>query len=290
MLIPSIDLKGGQRGAAHPGRAAGHRLATTSTGGSLEVSRAFRACRSSTSTPPWAPATNDAHRAVQRVASRGCRAASAAEHSHPSNAPARCSDYGARAVIVGSSLFRDGQARPRLRARRSPPRSVPSDVIAAVDSKGWTGRHSSGWTRGDPADRGRGGARALEPYCSEFLYTHVDREGLMTGHRHGSHPGGPAPRPHRRGHGSGRHHDATPRSNEPRRRRHRRRRRHGHLHRRAWRSTRPPRTTPHDPSAGIRTPTLHTPGSSRTSGRRSLTCSIRSRVSASSIWGAATAL
>ena len=52
-------------------------------------------------------------------------------------------------------------------------------VIAAVDSKG--GRVViRGWT--EPVEvTAVEAVRVLEPYCGEFLYTHVDREGLMTG-------------------------------------------------------------------------------------------------------------
>ena len=52
-------------------------------------------------------------------------------------------------------------------------------MIAAVDSfggkvviRGW--RESTTVTAADAA-------RALEPFCAEFLYTHVDTEGLMGG-------------------------------------------------------------------------------------------------------------
>jgi len=85
---------------------------------------------------------------------------------------------GATAVIAGSSLFRgsgvdldfaEGLAEAVGRGR----------VIAAVDSRG--GRVViHGWrTQLDitPADA----IRQLEPYVDEFLYTHVDREGLMQG-------------------------------------------------------------------------------------------------------------
>ncbi len=87
-------------------------------------------------------------------------------------------DYGAVAVIVSSSLFRNGQ--PDLAFARSLADAVgPERIIAAVDSKG--GRVViRGWT--EPVDvTAAEAARALEPYCGEFLYTHVDREGLMSG-------------------------------------------------------------------------------------------------------------
>ena len=86
--------------------------------------------------------------------------------------------YGARAVIVGSSLFRDG--RPDLGFAESLATTVgPEHVIAAVDSKG--GRVViKGWTEATPTTAVEA-VRALEPYCGEFLYTHVDREGLLQG-------------------------------------------------------------------------------------------------------------
>ena len=52
-------------------------------------------------------------------------------------------------------------------------------VIAAIDAKG--GRVAvKGWRETVPLSAADA-ARALEPYCSEFLYTHVDKEGLMQG-------------------------------------------------------------------------------------------------------------
>lgn len=52
-------------------------------------------------------------------------------------------------------------------------------VIAAVDSKaGQVVIH--GWKTALPITA-VDAIRALEPYCAEFLYTHVDREGLMAG-------------------------------------------------------------------------------------------------------------
>ena len=53
------------------------------------------------------------------------------------------------------------------------------DPIAAVDSKG--GRvEIHGWKTALPLTA-VDAVRALEPYCDEFLYTHVDTEGLMGG-------------------------------------------------------------------------------------------------------------
>ena len=88
-------------------------------------------------------------------------------------------DAGAQAVIVSSALFRDGRTRPGLRRAGSPRRSAPERVIAAVDSLG--GRVVvRGWT--EPTHvTAVDAVKALEPYCGEFLYTHVDTEGLMGG-------------------------------------------------------------------------------------------------------------
>ncbi len=86
--------------------------------------------------------------------------------------------YGATAVIVGSSLFKDG--RPDVDfARRLSDAVGPEKVIGAVDSR--RGRVVvKGWkeTVDLPAAEA---VRELEPYCGEFLYTHVDKEGLMEG-------------------------------------------------------------------------------------------------------------
>jgi phosphoribosylformimino-5-aminoimidazole carboxamide ribotide isomerase len=85
---------------------------------------------------------------------------------------------GARQIIVGSSLFRNGQ--PDLDFARQLAEAVgPAQVIAAVDSKGGQ-VVIHGWKtplRITAVDA----VRALEPFCEEFLYTHVDTEGLMGG-------------------------------------------------------------------------------------------------------------
>jgi phosphoribosylformimino-5-aminoimidazole carboxamide ribotide isomerase len=85
---------------------------------------------------------------------------------------------GARQVIVGSSLFKHGKLD--LEFAKALADSIGVDrVIGAVDSRG--GRVViHGWKT--PVDLTAADAvRALEPYCGEFLYTHVDTEGLMRG-------------------------------------------------------------------------------------------------------------
>jgi phosphoribosylformimino-5-aminoimidazole carboxamide ribotide isomerase len=85
---------------------------------------------------------------------------------------------GATHVIVGSSLFREG--RPDLEFAANLAAEVGADrVIAAIDARG--GRVAvKGWRETVPLSAADA-ARALEPYCAEFLYTHVDKEGLMQG-------------------------------------------------------------------------------------------------------------
>jgi phosphoribosylformimino-5-aminoimidazole carboxamide ribonucleotide (ProFAR) isomerase len=85
---------------------------------------------------------------------------------------------GAKQVIVGSSFFKDG--RPDVEFARALGDAVGRDrVIAAVDSRGG---HVviHGWKTALPITAVEA-VRALEPYCDEFLYTHVDTEGLMGG-------------------------------------------------------------------------------------------------------------
>ncbi len=85
---------------------------------------------------------------------------------------------GATAVIAGSSLFKNGV--PDLEFAKALADAVgPDRVIAAVDSRG--GRVViHGWKTVLPLTAVEA-VKALEPYCSEFLYTHVDNEGLMKG-------------------------------------------------------------------------------------------------------------
>src|SRR5262245_10598005 len=85
---------------------------------------------------------------------------------------------GAHAVIASSALFRDGDVD--LVFARSLAGAIGADrVIAAVDSKGGQ-VVIHGWKTALPITAADA-VRALEPYCGEFLYTHVDNEGLMSG-------------------------------------------------------------------------------------------------------------
>jgi phosphoribosylformimino-5-aminoimidazole carboxamide ribotide isomerase len=85
---------------------------------------------------------------------------------------------GAHQIIAGSSLFRDGA--PDLAFAQTLCDGVGRErIIAAVDSRGG---HIviHGWKTSLPLTAVEA-VRALDPYCDEFLYTHVDTEGLMGG-------------------------------------------------------------------------------------------------------------
>src|SRR6478735_4899912 len=85
---------------------------------------------------------------------------------------------GAQQIIAGSSLFKDGA--PDLAFARTLSDAIGRDrLIAAVDSRGGQ-VVIHGWKTTLPLTAVEA-VRALEPYCDEFLYTHVDTEGLMGG-------------------------------------------------------------------------------------------------------------
>jgi phosphoribosylformimino-5-aminoimidazole carboxamide ribotide isomerase len=90
----------------------------------------------------------------------------------------RVLDAGAHAVIASSALFRDGRVDVDFAGSLAD--AVGAErVIAAVDSRGGQ-VVIHGWKTPLPITA-VDAVRALEPYCSEFLYTHVDKEGLMQG-------------------------------------------------------------------------------------------------------------
>jgi len=87
-------------------------------------------------------------------------------------------EAGATHVIVGSSLFNQGRVDTAF-AKTLADTFGPDRLIAAVDSRG--GKVViHGWRTQlelTPVDA----VQRLEPFFGEFLYTHVDREGLMQG-------------------------------------------------------------------------------------------------------------
>jgi len=85
---------------------------------------------------------------------------------------------GARRIIIGSALVRDGQINRAFAEELA--RGLGRDrLVFAVDSRG--GKVAiSGWkqaTELSPVEM----MQALEPWCAAFLYTHIDTEGLMQG-------------------------------------------------------------------------------------------------------------
>jgi phosphoribosylformimino-5-aminoimidazole carboxamide ribotide isomerase len=172
MLIPSIDLKDG----AVVQLVQGERLA-------IKDDDVFRWVRRFASFPKVQVIDLDAAMGlgdnlpiVREIAGRlSCRAGGGIRTVE------RARDVlgaGAKQIIAGSALFRDGQ--PDLAFARELADGVGIErVIAAVDSRdGRVVIH--GWKTPIPLSA-VDAVRALEPYCGEFLYTHVDTEGLMGG-------------------------------------------------------------------------------------------------------------
>jgi phosphoribosylformimino-5-aminoimidazole carboxamide ribotide isomerase len=85
---------------------------------------------------------------------------------------------GAKRVIFGSALLKDGDINTALAAEAAETLGV-EHLTFAIDSR--QGKVAiQGWkesTAIDPKDM----VRVLDPYCSAFLYTHIDTEGTMTG-------------------------------------------------------------------------------------------------------------
>ena len=85
---------------------------------------------------------------------------------------------GAKKVILGSSVFIDGGINFDFLTQLK--KEIPKkEIIIAIDSKkgnivtkGW--KHDTGIKTEDAIKK-------LEPYCGEFLYTYVDKEGMMEG-------------------------------------------------------------------------------------------------------------
>ncbi len=85
---------------------------------------------------------------------------------------------GAQRVIFGSSLIRQGAVDLAF-AREAAERLGPEKLVFAADCrnglvaiKGW--RETTNLTAADLMHE-------LEPFCSAFLYTHIDTEGLLEG-------------------------------------------------------------------------------------------------------------
>ena len=85
---------------------------------------------------------------------------------------------GAKRVIFGSALLKDGEINTPLAAEAAKVLGAEHLTFAIDSRKGKVA--IKGWkenTSVDPAEM----IRALDPYCSTFLYTHIDTEGTMTG-------------------------------------------------------------------------------------------------------------
>ena len=172
MLIPSIDLKGGQVVQLIQGERPA--IATDDVDAWVKQFSGFPKVQLIDLDAAMGSGTND--HLVQSIATElPCRVGGGIRTIKRAQDVLR---YGATAVIVGSSLFKNGQ--PDVEFARQLAEAVgPERIIGAVDS-----RHGrvvvKGWR--ESVDLAAAEAvRALEPFCGEFLYTHVDKEGLMEG-------------------------------------------------------------------------------------------------------------
>jgi phosphoribosylformimino-5-aminoimidazole carboxamide ribotide isomerase len=172
MLIPSIDLQSG----AVVQLVQGERLAIKDDDVFAWVRRFARFPKVQVIDLDAALGAGDNLSLVKRIAAQlTCRVGGGIRSA------ARASEVlaaGAQQVIVGSALFKD--SRPDLAFAAGLAEAAGRErIIAAVDSR--NGRVViHGWKTALDITAVEA-VRALEPYCDEFLYTHVDTEGLMGG-------------------------------------------------------------------------------------------------------------
>ncbi len=172
MLIPSIDLQGG----AVVQLIQGDRLAIRDDDVSRWVRRFSTFAKVQVIDLDAAMSVGDNLAIVQQIAGQlTCRVGGGIRTVERAQ---QVLDAGARQVIAGSALFKDGG--PNLRFAQALADEIGADhLIAAVDSRdGHVVIH--GW-KTPLVVTAVEAVRALEPYCDEFLYTHVDSEGLMGG-------------------------------------------------------------------------------------------------------------
>lgn len=172
MLIPSIDLQNGRIVQL----VQGERLAVQTTDTDAWIARFARYPKVQVIDLDAAMGKGNNVALVKEICSRlPCRVGGGIR------SVARAEDIlaaGAHAVIVSSALFRDG--RVDVDFARSLAGAIGVDrVIGAVDSRdGHVVIH--GWKTALPMTAVEA-VQTLEPWCGEFLYTHVDTEGLMRG-------------------------------------------------------------------------------------------------------------
>jgi phosphoribosylformimino-5-aminoimidazole carboxamide ribotide isomerase len=180
VLIPSIDLKAGRIVQL----VQGERLAVESNDvdGWIAKFRGFKAVQLIDLDAAMATGNNDA--LVRYICARlPCRVGGGVRSA---TRALELADAGATHVIVGSSLYRGARASDppdsylNLAFAQELVRAVGHKrIIGAVDSRaGQVVIH--GWKTSLPITAVQA-VKTLENYCDEFLYTHVDREGLMQG-------------------------------------------------------------------------------------------------------------
>ena len=179
MLIPSIDLQGGRVVQLVQGDKLA--IASDDLDGWIEKFSKFPKVQLIDLDAAMSQGNNDA--LVNKIAARlpcrvggGVRSVRRAEELIAA---------GAQAIIAGSGLFRRGDGTDLSQmvdhdfARALASTIGRHRIIGAVDSKG--GRVViHGWKTVLPLTAVQA-VQQLEPYCEEFLYTHVDKEGLMQG-------------------------------------------------------------------------------------------------------------
>lgn len=172
MLIPSIDLQGGRIVQL----VQGERLAIEAADPEPWIERFSRFPRVQLIDLDAAKALGNNGALVVSICARlPCRVGGGIRSIERARAVL---DAGAHAAIVGSALFRNNAVDLDFAAALAAAVG-PERVIAAVDSRGG---HVviHGWRTALPITAVEA-VRMLEPYCAEFLYTHVDTEGLMRG-------------------------------------------------------------------------------------------------------------
>jgi phosphoribosylformimino-5-aminoimidazole carboxamide ribotide isomerase len=172
MLVPSIDLRGGRVVQLVQGRRPG--LTFDDVFAWVEQFQGFRRVQLIDLDGALATGTNEA--LVRQICGRlPCRVGGGVRDLTRAR---EWLEAGATEIIVGSALF--GPAGVDLRFAEALAAEVgPDRVIAAIDSSG--GKVVvHGWQE-QTAVSPEEAARQLERYCGEFLYTHVDTEGMMGG-------------------------------------------------------------------------------------------------------------